>query len=995
MALTDNGKFAPSDRLTSPGVFTREINQSGVAQGVAQIGGVVVAPFSKGPGFSPTIIRSQPDLESVFGTPDGVLYGPYAAQQYLKEHGQVTICRVGGLAGYEQKDALFITAIPGEYSRDNITSSLGGKVLGATIATDGSGSFSLQGAINATFTSEIYADSTQLVGNISGSITGSNYTGSVLREATFELPLIDSTLPHKPADTLILAATMSVVQVNSCRSECTLTGATIRGAYGNFNVSTWTPGDVSVEDDCGGVTESLGRDEVVLAVLANTAYDRGQEWNGFSGSVLSLQDSASLSSEFKLGLVTTYYDDSLGDIVSSQYGTYNFSLDGESSAYLTNVFGKVPTAGYIPVADGQKIEAAYTYRVFDNKIKEIISEMLTSGSWKITCTTRDAMKFDDGITPDVGTSTFDLRQAETPWIRSQQVAPFSGAVSSSVPTTFDLFKVHTLADGTYTNTAFKIEISNVKSPGSIPNSKFGSFSLTVRDFNDTDVKSVILEKFDNLNLDPTSANYIARRIGDMYNYIDFNGKILEFGDYQNKSSRIRIEMATSPWPITAIPFGFAPYASPIGGDYARLGKLPPMQFTSASAYIKQPGRYASGVCFQPAPSSADAELSALYPNGSSIGPELDNKQYFAPVPLGASTVGNAGFDLEEVCGVTPYYVAASENVNVKMRRFVLGFQSGFDGQAPATPVLVGNDALPTNQQGLDCSTNISRGSYAYKQCLTTLSNTDEWDFNLIIVPGINYEQHPYVARLAIDLCEARTDAFCIVDLAANQLAGSSAITNVLSLANEIDSSYAAAYYPWVKIKDTNTNRIVTVPPSVVMMGVYAANDNIQAEWYAPAGMNRGGIEQAVQVMDRLIQSERDDLIEGSVNPIAAFPGGNIVAWGQQTLDKGDTALSKINVRRLLITVKKFISASTKFLVFEQNTAVTRNRFLNIVNPYLESIQQRSGLYAFQVVMDETTNTPDLIDRGILYGKIKLQPTKSAEIILLDFEVSNTGAVFTA
>ena len=191
----------------------------------------------------------------------------------------------------------------------------------------------------------------------------------------------------------------------------------------------------------------------------------------------------------------------------------------------------------------------------------------------------------------------------------------------------------------------------------------------------------------------------------------------------------------------------------------------------------------------------------------------------------------------------------------------------------------------------------------------------------------------------------------------------------------------------------NTNRLTSVPPSVLMPGVYAGSDRVAAEWYAPAGLNRGGITGAVSVLNRLTHSERDELYEGKVNPIASFPNEGIVAYGQKTLQDAASALDRINVRRLLIKVKKYIASTSRYLVFEQNTATTRNRFLNTVNPYLEGIQQRQGLYAFRVVMDETNNTPDVIDRNILKGEILLQPTRTAEFIVLDFSVLPTGASF--
>jgi hypothetical protein len=974
MALEQNGTFQPSERIVSPGVFTREIDQSFLAQGVAAIGGVVVAPFPKGPGFSPTVVTTEADLTSMFGDPDGVLYGPYTAQQYIRQQGQVTICRVGGLTGYDQKQALIISAVPGAYDRYTESGSFTGSLISSPASSSGQ-PYRITSSVMATFVSGEYSGSTRNVGTFSYTFpAGTNFSSSI----SFTSSLSGSTLPHVPGDNLQIRATITRGDLGSCGYSYGLTGS-IHGAYGDFDLSTWTAETTGSEDGCGTASLAPGRDEVVLAILANTAYDTGQNLYGFSGSVLTRKDPTDpTDTDFRLALNETHFDTDLGVYASASYGTYEFSVDPEASSYITSVFGKDAKAGFVPVASGQKIEAAYTYKNFDSKAADIVNDIVKSGSWQIQITTRNAMDFDDGVDPTEGDSVFALRQAETTWIKSQAVAPFSGSVGDPTPATYDLFKVHTLSDGTNMNTAYKVEISNVKSPGSIPGSKYGTFTLALRAFSDTDSKPNYLERFDNLNLDPNSANFVARRIGD---------------DYNNVSKYIRIEMATAPYPTDSIPFGFGAYATPIGGDYARLGKVPVMQYTSASIYSQQPGRYASGITFQPAPATADAELKALYPMGTAEGAELDNSQYFAPVPVAADVGNNVAFSLEDHCGLSPLYVASQEATNVKKRKFILGFQAGFDGQSPSVPILVGNDIIPTNQQGLNCSTNTTAGSYGYKQALAALSNADEFDFNLITTPGINFQYNPYVVSLTQEVCENRGDAFYIMDIAPNQTAGAAAINNVVSLASQFDTNYVGTYYPWVKIVDTNSNRVLPVPPSVVMMSVYAANDQVAAEWFAPAGLNRGGIPAAVQVVDRLTHQERDTLYEGKVNPIAAFPGQGIVAWGQKTLQRQPSALDRINVRRLLIALKKFIASSSRYLVFEQNVASTRQRFLNIVNPYLDSVQQRSGLYAFKVVMDDTNNTPDIVDRNILYGQIYLQPTKTAEFIVLDFNVLPTGAAF--
>jgi phage tail sheath protein FI len=250
------------------------------------------------------------------------------------------------------------------------------------------------------------------------------------------------------------------------------------------------------------------------------------------------------------------------------------------------------------------------------------------------------------------------------------------------------------------------------------------------------------------------------------------------------------------------------------------------------------------------------------------------------------------------------------------------------------------------------------------------------------------------------MVEAREDAFFIGDLVGVTYdsttggATTDTIAQAIEQANAVDSNYVGSYYPWVKTIDSRTNRLTAVPPSVLMPGIYAANDATAAEWFAPAGLNRGGIVGAVSVLNRLTQAERDSLYESKVNPIATFPGEGIVAFGQKTLQDRASALDRINVRRLLIKVKKYIASTSRYLVFEQNTATTRSKFLNTVNPYLEGIQQRQGLYAFRVVMDETNNTPDVIDRNIMAGQIFLQPTKTAEFIVLDFNILPTGATFS-
>jgi phage tail sheath protein FI len=309
--------------------------------------------------------------------------------------------------------------------------------------------------------------------------------------------------------------------------------------------------------------------------------------------------------------------------------------------------------------------------------------------------------------------------------------------------------------------------------------------------------------------------------------------------------------------------------------------------------------------------------------------------------------------------------------------------------SPAIAINKGADISAGNSQGFNLTNSTASGSVAYAKHISALSNADEFDINMVVTPGVVRRLHSSVATSVLDMVEQRNDCFYILDTTA---AGDS-IAQANTQAQDIDSNMVATYYPWVKTIDLNTNKLITVPPSVLLPGVFAANDRVAAEWFAPAGLNRGGLIGAVSVLNRLTQSEKDSLYENKVNPIVQFPGQGIVVFGQKTLQDKPSALDRINVRRLLLTVRKYIASTSRFLVFEQNTSETRNRFLNIVNPYLESIQQRQGLYAFRVVMDETNNTPDVIDRNIMKGAIYLQPTKTAEFIQIDFNILPTGASF--
>jgi phage tail sheath protein FI len=620
-------------------------------------------------------------------------------------------------------------------------------------------------------------------------------------------------------------------------------------------------------------------------------------------------------------------------------GDFNLSTLGSASLDVTDINDIEAVFGNSPFGTKE----AYVYGFFKN------SNITFTAQTSASVTVLGNQKFSGSY------GTGDACEALTPMIKSQTISGDR----------FDLFQFETLGVGNSANTKVKIGISNIKPAGTVNGTDYGTFTIVVRDFKDTERKKVVLETYSNINLDPNSPNFISRVIGDRKLSIDSLGKITETGDWVNNSKYVRVANLNYSAPVQAVPFGHSAYTLPISAS-AGVGALVP-RVTFGTGSIDQSG--------------------SIYYAGIDLDFNTDNSIYLKPIPTGAGIGSNSVFGLDSLTSTT----SALTNLVVGDARaqFIVAFQEGFDGMNPATVSNLGEAITTGNSQGFDLTNSTSKGSIAYMKAINALSNADEFDINMVIAPGVVQRLHSFISTALVDLCEQRSDCFYIMD---GTTAGDS-IGQAITAASAIDSNYVGTYYPWVKTIDINTNKLITVPPSVLLPGVFAANDRVAAEWFAPAGLNRGGLVGAVSVLNRLTQSEKDELYEGKVNPIVQFPGQGIVVFGQKTLQDRPSALDRINVRRLLLTVRKYIASTSRFLVFEQNTSTTRNTFLNIVNPYLESIQQRQGLYAFRVVMDETNNTPDVIDRNILTGAIFLQPTKTAEFIQIDFNILPTGASF--
>ena len=458
----------------------------------------------------------------------------------------------------------------------------------------------------------------------------------------------------------------------------------------------------------------------------------------------------------------------------------------------------------------------------------------------------------------------------------------------------------------------------------------GTFTLLIRQGNDTTKQKQVLETHANLSLDPDSSDYILKRIGNQKDSVAVEGGVAYIqpvGDFPNQSK------------------------------YVRVSDLPDSRKTPN--YLDENG-----------------DVTSAYSSNSGS---------FFPL-VGSGSYGGAFGEGAPIDGGT---IADS------------GQTAGSNGdQNQKHPFAFYENIAADSSQGIDMSDSATRptgdtvgSAGGYGTALSILSNKDEYDFNLLFLPGVIDQaldaNHNSIIGQAIEVCEDRGDCFLVYDASAK----TSTVANVKTYTSARNSSYAATYFPWIQIQDATAGVNRFVPPSVVMAGVYHFSDTIGQPWFAPAGLNRGGIDSAVQAYRKLSQSNRDDLYDSNVNPIATFPGQGVTVFGQKTTQKKASALDRVNVRRLLINLKKFVASSSRNLVFEQNTTDLRNEFLNIVNPYMEQVQANQGLNAFRVVMDDTNNTPETIDRNQLIGQIFVQPAKTAEFIVLDFVVQPTGAAF--
>tara|TARA_A100001515_G_scaffold105288_1_gene86052 strand:- start:371 stop:3256 length:2886 start_codon:yes stop_codon:yes gene_type:complete len=958
-----------AEQIISPGVFTRENDLSFLPQGVGAIGAAIIGPTEKGPAFVPTVVRSFQEFETRFGPLSSETYVPQTVREYLKNAGSVTVCRVLAGAPYTYENGTNeVIALIASSSQDSTAVLMGAIFPSKNTSKPGLGLSSLDGG------SGVVSSGTKLSENFSLILSGTNVTADQYSASL------------NPANSNYVFKQISDNPNNSKTGANTYKGTGF--TYLNFkNKQTNIFGGAQ---EVATITFAADDSDNLFA----TASIQGTA--GFGNSFVLTDadgDQFTFALSGALGFVAPTGAGLTGSLVTADIsGAQHLVTGSEVANALATAINNRPEFTAVTASDGLTITVTHTS---GGVATDIINQGFTTSSIVSVDTTTqgtDAIGLSNADFVYLVTQSTDITfngeisqtegygYASTPFITSQFL--------DSSNTTKELFKIHTLDHGKEVAKDYKVSISNLKEPGNIDGvEQYSTFTVSIRAFDNLDKSNSPLEQYNNVNLDPDSPNFISRRIGDRYpQYNDTLNKVELLGNYPNISKLVRVEVAQAV------------------AEKANSPKLSPKGFKAVKNTLNT-ASFADNFAFPSASYEGNQVIGSNYSSKAFLGfkfteKDSDNDNFIKPLPSNVGSNVSGDFNVENYSGhpsSSLWVGSLSASIDAtgatgptnNQLKFTVPFQGGDDGIRPDIVKQVGEYITATNLYGFDLSTTSAGGYTGYKKALDILSNQDEYDINMLAMPGVIHSLHPLVTNAGIDMVEDRGDAFFVMDASTVDSSVNTAVSNVSGL----DTSYAATYYPWVKVLDSSINKPVLVPPSVIVPGAIAASDRIGAEWFAPAGLNRGILGNVIEAKIRLNQSERDVLYDAKINPIATFPATGVCIWGQKTLQERATALDRINVRRLLINLKKFIASSSRFLVFEQNTTQTRNRFLNIVNPYLESVQSRQGLFAFRVQMDGGNNTPDVIDRNQLVGSIFLQPTKTAEFIVLDFNVLPTGATF--
>ena len=983
--MADVKKF----KFVSPGIFLSEVDNSQIPRLPDDIGPVIIGRAERGPNMRPVQVDSFAEFVETFGLPmpgngtadtgrDGnyssATHGAYAAQAYLRNSSPVTFIK---LAGTDHTDKT------GGATRAGYRVTAHDTGFGDTTAGSAPGAYGLYVAATGSepvfmHAATFYVERGAL--DLRGTGTPKSATGTSL-------------------STINSGSQNLVVQSNAAANA----SFTIRH-YDEFT------SDGSTASTTGSVTK------IPTGVTTDYTFCFDENDNTFIRKVMPT-DPASTNSNFVLSTSTAYKDFWLGETyegaIQDHVGPTQLGSTSQGSclAFLTPLYRSTGTA------DGGDYRREHTAP----KTGWVFSQAL-------------------------GGSNVDTGAA----------AVLSGSQSLPVQ---KLFKIHSLYGGEWEQSNIKLSIKDIKKSSNQFNG-YGSFTVEIRRANDNDKSPVLLEQFSNCNLNPSSPNYVARKIGDKFTEWDSaERRYKEYSNNPNMSRFIRIEMNkevdAGQTEAHLIPFGFYGPVKIVDSAIISEGTAFGANLLARPTKAAIGAATGSGIVFDDSyVNTAQANKfhikePSLRLRSDATGLSDATKAYFGldtrrsgsdahdasfadivrPLPGGldvhATSTGlvySFIFTLDDLTATdtTCTYAAGTHAAGTSttgtdgndydtllakdFNKFTLPLVGGFDGVD-----VTSKNPFNNSQMGGSEITDYAFNSV--KRAIDAVSDSEVVECNLMAVPGIFKAG---LTKHLIDVCEARADALAIIDLendfkdasengrdenhSTRKASVTSAVTSLRSRA--LNSSYGAAYFPFCSIRDDNSGTIVPVPASVIALGVLSYSQSKSELWFAPAGFTRGGLSEnkaaglpVVGVKHVLSSKDRDKLYDANINPIATFPNEGIVVFGQKTLQVTQSALDRINVRRLLIFLKKEISRMSATLLFDQNVDATWKRFLAKVNPFLGSVKTRFGLTEFKVILDSTTTTPELIDRNIMYAKIFLKPARAIEFIALDFVITDSGASF--
>jgi phage tail sheath protein FI len=999
----------PEITFKSAGVSSREIDQSGpTTAGPVGTPAGIIGTAVKGPAFVPVTVASFTDFTTVFGSVDSTKFGMLAAREWLRNATALTYTRVLGAGDGTRRTSSGVNA---------------GKVTNAGFVAGAQ-----QVQANGVLGRNPYAYE-------NGPLGKTYFLGAFMSEsngsAVFSSAGIQKQADNQAAPIVrgvLLAASGVVPRLSS--------------SFHGDNAYSRSASNSTVK---GLVTGSVGDGQTFVLIL--NGHNHNDQYNAFITASFDVDNPAYFAN--KLNTDPLQFEKA-GHLLYAHYDIH------PAIAAITGT--GVHTAGYYETkSDNENFTG--TSRRSDLAFILATAESHNSG----TLTVPNFEGFEDRF-----------RTAFSPFVVSQTIG---GSPR-------DLFRVHTLNDGEAPTTEVKISIANISKPTS--NTTYGTFDLLVRDFNDTDENPVALEQFRGLTLDPNSANYIARKIGDKHTYFDFDRanraqKIVVDGDYENVSKYIRVEVSDAlrneEVPEYALPFGFRGHyhlvtsGSSIFSVGAGLGfvaakpqptflagpVVPPVPMREslvigAGTRKSVSSKFSWGVQFnrkssidQPnLPNSVDTTINSharYFPDyhtnfqspwvgnndgqADSSGTVFDadrfNNNFFSLERVRVVTGSDTYADSRTSAWVSASYVrngvvgvdAAAKtraltvddltiSANRPYAKFTFFLQGGFDGvnifdaQKSTLSNLAAKREIDdaTNQGGTAGPTVASM-----RKAVDTLTNKSDVDIQLLAIPGM---RHTSVSDYAITAVENRFDALYIMDIeekdTANLVVTSSlqnvSVTNTTTnfRSRALDSSFAAAYFPDVIMTvDSTTGLTQQVPPSVAVLGAYSQNDKLAYSWFAPAGVTRGVLTTAQRIAVDLSRENLDTLYDAKINPLAYFAGQGILVWGQKTLLATESALDRVNVRRLLIDIRRQVRSVANTILFEPNRESTLATFRSRVSPILQRVQEASGVVRYRVQIDTTTTTQADVENNTIRGKIYLQPTRTAEFVALDFVVTNAGA----